>query len=322
MKKVKRSVVLLMLGAVLSSSLSSCDVGGNKDDYGIPVDAIGPELLGLLHDRMMNTHTTYIKYTAVNNYLGKTPSTDEDPEKSDKNILFYTGKRVSKTTSSTREHVWACANSSGLWTHTSTDGQYYVDGSNYVGGGSDLYHIRPCGYNMNTVRGNGKFMEFPETAVKGTDYWEVGETNGLYTMKVNCKMTAVNVDTITLNSTTSGLDYNVGYATKVEPADEYKGDIARILMYVYVHYSSKLGTNEGIDATKKSYLGDLKLNQVFNSSYSYQEIYKLLVKWNNLDPVDEHEKKRNDTIEAIQGNRNPFVDHPEYMARCWGIEEE
>ena len=311
-----------MLGAVLSTSLAACNGGAGKDDYGISKDAIGPELLGLLHDRMMDTHSTYIKYTQVNNYLRTDPSTDEDSSDSSKNVLFYSGKRVSKGFSSTREHVWACANSNSMWTHTSSDGQYYVDGANYVGGGSDLYHIRPCGGNLNTVRGNGKFMEFPESAVEGTDYWLAGETGGLYTMKVNCELTNVNVDKITLVSQNSESNVNKGYATKVEPADEYKGDIARILMYIYVHYSSKLGDNDRLDATKKSYLGDLRLRDVFNSTYTYQDIYNLLVKWNNLDPVDDNEKKRNDTIEKIQGNRNPFVDHPEYMARCWSIDEE
>ncbi len=317
----------MMLGTILTASLASCNTtGAGKDDYGISKDAIGPELLGILHDRMMDTHTTYIKYSQVNSYLRTDPSTDEDAEDSSKNVLFYSGKKVSKGYGSTREHVWACANSSSMWTHTAADGEHYVDGAGYAGGGSDLYHIRPCGSNLNTVRGNGKFMEFPESAVKGTDYWEASESGSSYIMKVDCELSAVNVDTIKLvdqqTAAEQGITIDVGYAKKVEPADEYKGDIARILMYVYVHYSSKLGDNERLDAKQKSYLGDLRLNQVFSSSYSYQDIYKLLVKWNNLDPVDEHEKKRNDTIEQIQGNRNPFVDHPEYMARCWSIDEE
>lgn len=305
MSKNKRSIVLLMMGAILSVSLASCNNGGTGggggvDDYGISTETVGPKLLGILHDRMMDTHQVYIKYNQVNSYLTTNPSTDENPDDSSQNILFYSGKRVKKGASITREHVWACANSSGMWTHTSSDGQYYVDGANYRGGGSDLYHIRPCNSFINTVRGNGKFMEFPDDAKENEDYFLIGESGGLYQTKCNQQKE---------------------YSTKVEPADEYKGDVARILMYVYVHYSSELGSNDRLDATKKSYLGNLRLNQVFNSSYNYQQIYELMVKWNKLDPVDEHEKKRNDTIEQIQGNRNPFVDHPEYMARCFGIDE-
>ena len=46
-----------------------------------------------------------------------------------------------------------------------------------------------------------------------------------------------------------------------------------------------------------------------------------MLKWNELDPVDDTERLRNDTIEQIQGNRNPFVDHPEYRARCFDLDE-
>ena len=38
-----------------------------------------------------------------------------------------------------------------------------------------------------------------------------------------------------------------------------------------------------------------------------------LRRWNKLDPVDQAELERNDAIEKIQGNRNPFIDHPEYV---------
>lgn len=32
--------------------------------------------------------------------------------------------------------------------------------------------------------------------------------------------------------------------------------------------------------------------------------------WNNIDPVDENERRRNDIVEKEQGNRNPFIDDP------------
>ena len=46
---------------------------------------------------------------------------------------------------------------------------------------------------------------------------------------------------------------------------------------------------------------------------------KIMVKWNNLDPVSETEKLRNQTVQAIQGNRNPFVDYPHLMAKCFNL---
>ena len=46
------------------------------------------------------------------------------------------------------------------------------------------------------------------------------------------------------------------------------------------------------------------------NSLKLQEEY--LRRWNHLDPVDEEEIARNNAIAKIQGNRNPFIDHPEY----------
>ncbi len=302
----KKSIMFALLGAAMCSSLISCNndtSGGSIDDYGIDSEVFGPELMQILHKRMLDTHHTYVTYGSVNTYIkgsGKQTNLplDSYPD-SNKINLFYTGKEVSTTTSWTREHVWAAANSSGMWTHNSGDGIYYVDNSNYKGGGSDLYHIRPCGSYINTVRGNGKFMEFADDAVLDRDYYEITESGGKYITK---------------------MDKNDEYATKVEPADEYKGDVARILMYVYIHYSA-IGDNSSYSSTVQSYLGSLNLSKVFNSSYSYEQMTQLMVKWNNLDPVDDMERQRNQAVELIQGNRNPFVDHPEYMARCFGIDE-
>ena len=144
------------------------------------------------------------------------------------------------------------------------------------------------------------FTEFADDAVEDKDYYVISETGGKYSFKA---------------------DSNTTFAKNVEPADEYKGDIVRIIMYLYIHYSSLIGDNTNLDDTTKSYLGNLRLTDVFGSNKSQTDIYKLMIRWNELDPVDDLEKNRNDTVQGMQGNRNPFVDHPEYMARCFGIDE-
>ena len=45
---------------------------------------------------------------------------------------------------------------------------------------------------------------------------------------------------------------------------------------------------------------------------------KMILEWNELDPVDEWEMQRNDVTEGYQGNRNPFIDHPELAREIWG----
>ncbi len=95
-----------------------------------------------------------------------------------------------------------------------------------------------------------------------------------------------------------------------EPRDAVKGDIARILFYMAVRY-------EGDDN-----FPDLKLvNTIPSSTYpnnspQYGRL-SILLEWHKMDPVDEFEKNRNNIIYKYQKNRNPFIDHPEYVNLIW-----
>lgn len=94
-----------------------------------------------------------------------------------------------------------------------------------------------------------------------------------------------------------------------EPADEYKGDFARTYMYMVTCYEdyADLWKSEG-------------LNMLDNNTYPVFEKWaiELLLEWNEQDQVDEMERTRNETVYAIQGNRNPFIDHPELAGYIWG----
>lgn len=88
--------------------------------------------------------------------------------------------------------------------------------------------------------------------------------------------------------------YGGGY---YEPIDSVKGDIARIYMYMLVRYSQ----------TDSSY----PITNVISSM-------ALLLEWHNSDPVDEFEIVRNERSYEVQGNRNPFIDYPEFAQMIWG----
>lgn len=277
-----------MAVASASALLVSC----NKKKVDLE-ELSGSELLIGIHEKLLEDHKTYIKYGAYQSYVygsNANPSIDQHNEKDTKIVGFYTGKLQATYSGFTREHVWACANSNGLWTHTKTDGVHYVDGSDYKGGGSDLFHVRPCTNQINEDRGNAKLYVF-----KTTDPYYEHSDGGPYVIKTDTEGT---------------------FASKFEPADEQKGDMARILMYVYAHYAS-IGDNSEVSDTVRNYLGALNLRDVFNSSYSLKEVQDLLVEWNEMDPPDDTEKMRNDTVEKIQGNRNIFVDHPEYIKKIF-----
>ena len=84
-----------------------------------------------------------------------------------------------------------------------------------------------------------------------------------------------------------------------EPADHVKGDVARIILYVYVRWNSDWGATD--------------VTEVFES-------VDILLAWCELDPVDTWEMGRNEVVERIQGNRNTFIDYPELAWHMFGRE--
>ncbi len=87
------------------------------------------------------------------------------------------------------------------------------------------------------------------------------------------------------------------------PGDEFKGDVARMMMYMYIRYGNRcLPKNVGIGAP----------------SISDNNMLKLFLEWNAEDPVSQLELQRNPILEGIQGNRNPFIDNPAFATQIWG----
>ncbi len=95
-----------------------------------------------------------------------------------------------------------------------------------------------------------------------------------------------------------------------EPRDEVKGDVARIIFYMATRY-------EGENSEE-----DLEIVDYVDTAPNYEPLYgKLttLLQWHQDDPVDDWEIGRNDIVYySYQNNRNPYVDHPEYVNSIWG----
>lgn len=95
-----------------------------------------------------------------------------------------------------------------------------------------------------------------------------------------------------------------------EPINEYKGDFARSTFYVATAYEDLVSGWQG-NANASVVLNGSSY-QCFNDWY-----LKLMYKWHMQDPVSVKEIDRNNDIYMIQGNRNPYIDHPEYVALVW-----
>ncbi len=93
-----------------------------------------------------------------------------------------------------------------------------------------------------------------------------------------------------------------------EPRDEVKGDIARSMLYMTVRYEGDSGE---LDLELVDYTG--------TSGPNFGKLSTLLA-WHIQDPVSDFESTRNDRVYSYQNNRNPFIDHPEYVSYIFGGE--
>jgi len=96
-----------------------------------------------------------------------------------------------------------------------------------------------------------------------------------------------------------------GYSGVVfEPIDEYKGDFARTYFYMSTRYYQEDNGWAGSDMTIGAQLRPWAL--------------AMMKEWHLSDPVSQKEIDRNNAVYQIQQNRNPYIDHPEYVAQIWG----
>ena len=145
----------------------------------------------------------------------------------------------------------------------------------------DLFHLNPSDATANNRKSN-----FPLGIVEDSS-WSNGIT--------------------TVGHPKSGTCY--GATNVYEPADQYKGDFARVFFYMFTVYDDISWDNR----SDRNFMYD-------GSSYPSLRpwAYTMLLEWAKNDPVDEKEIARNEAIYGIQHNRNPFIDFPELAEYIWG----
>ncbi len=234
---------------------------------------LNSELRTALTDHIKPDPEGFYKYTggSGSNYLStQLQSADEDPTNSNNMVYFYTRDSVSKNAAETwnREHVWCQSLSNGNWGEKE--------------GGTDLLHIRPTYSNTNSSRGNLPY----------------GDLN-----KANPKYFDPSIPAVVDDNTKMPFGYQ--NASYFEPLDYVKGDVARIIMYMWTAYNGWEG--------EKTYT-PLSITDIIES-------YDTLLRWHTMDKPDVLEGHRNDYCESSnQANRNPFVDHPEFAWKIFGNE--
>ena len=174
-----------------------------------------------------------------------------------------------------------------------------------------IYYTDQCGnYNGECVCYNREHTVpqswFGDSLPMKTDLFHVYPTDGAVNGKRgNLPLgTVSNYSYMSTNGSKVGPCTFAGYSgTVFEPADEYKGDLARTYFYMSVCYKNK---NLGVAN-----------ESMFEGSQLKPWALQMLIQWHYADPVSQKEIDRNNAIYGIQHNRNPFIDCPYFVDAIW-----
>ena len=168
-------------------------------------------------------------------------------------------------------------NSGNGWSREHIWSKSHGDFGSKKGAGTDAHHLRPADPSVNSAKNNRWF----DTC--SVPYVDNGNYTGCFTSSTNWVW---------------------------QPRDEVKGDVARMVFYMATRYE---GTNGEPDLELIDYLPADN-----NTSDPVYAKLSTLIQWHYEDSVDNWERQRNDIIYYdFQNNRNPFIDHPEYVGLIW-----
>ncbi len=156
---------------------------------------------------------------------------------------------------------------------------------------------------------------FNDAPPMNSDMFHLVPTDG----KVNGERSNYPYGTVASPTYTSGNGCKVGpcsftgfSGTVFEPIDEYKGDFARNYFYMATRYENVISAWHAFDPNAEAVL-QANTFPVFETWF-----INLLIAWHNADPVSQKEIDRNNDIYTLyQHNRNPYIDHPEYVSYVW-----
>lgn len=189
--------------------------------------------------------------------------------------------------------------------------------------GTDPYNFTPvtnqCGNYSGEANCYNREHSFPASWFNDaypmySDYIQILPTDGYVNNKrSNYIYGQVGTATWTsLNGSKLGSSSVAGISgTVFEPINEYKGDLARIYLYMVTRYESNVTSWAGLSSNGAV---TLQANTYPSVNVTYLQ---LMLNWHYNDPVSQKELDRNNAAYTFQGNRNPFVDHPEYVGQIW-----
>lgn len=278
---------LTALAGLLAVSLSAAIARGSiPTGYYDDVNALSAANLRTTVHEAIDDHTRFPYTSSATDTWDIIDDADEDPNNSSNILDLYRNASYTKAgggnSNYNREHSWP--KSYG----------FPDDGAgNYPY--TDCHHLFACNDSYNSSRNNRIF-----------DYCDSG---------CDEKVTDVNNGQGGGSGTYSGNSNWRGTDTW-ETWIGRKGDVARALLYMDVRYEGGTHGVTSYDEPDLILTDNTSLivsDSSNNKSTAYMGMLSVLLEWHYLDPVDDDERTRNDIVYDYQGNRNPFIDHPEWV---------
>ncbi len=223
---------------------------------------------------------------------------DEDPANAGRILDAYRNRSYAKGSERAgtgtgitynREHTWP--NSLGFGSSTGNLGLPYAPYTD-----THMLYLTDTTYNAD--RGNKPYANCPASANCGERVTEAnnggGGGSGVYPGNSNW---------------VKGPDGNAG---SFETWGKRKGDIARAVLYMAIRYEGGTDPKTGQSEPDLELTDDRSKIVITSASPAYMGLLSTLLGWHQADPPTVAERERNEVIYSFQGNRNPFIDHPEW----------
>ena len=267
--------------------ITSISVSFSQEQYYNNVDLTlaGAALKDALAAKIIATHTTTLEYTSGGpDVWDATKATDENVANTSEVILYYgwedgSDQDITNDISRSKSLQDNGSGTDFVWNREHVFPKSLANpilDTSIPGPATDAHHLRAADRGRNSARNNRKY----------------GRGSG--------------------NSNYSSLDFHEGLdgpnTAAWYPGDDWKGDAARMIMYMYMRYGAVcLPTAVGVGSKE----------------FTEDDMIDLFLQWNVEDPVSDIEVTRNEYHEntsnyAAQGNRNPFIDNPYLATRIWG----
>ncbi len=252
-----------------------------SDDYYANVEALDDNVIGTEFRSALSNLITTTHTTLTTYYTGtnnlNTVFKTSDTLQEGYVTWFYTG--TISTYNGVMGSTQGATSREHIW--PKKGGNAYKDTESNVG--SDAHHLRPVEASFNTKHSDSQFDEVEAVVDNIVE-----------------EMNSINY---------SNLCYLDKNKKAFMPGVGYRGATARILMYVQTRWGDLYTDDNGCGLKFTTETNSTNPKLIGNIA--------TLMKWHLEEPPTEEEKLRNEAVAKIQGNRNPFIDHPEYAERIY-----